>query len=295
MVLNQFITLFLLVLFFSWSLFLMVPSKKKQEVNLESPLFLLMVAPEIFLALILALASFGEAVLGLVMGVNLLSFLLVPGLVALFRGQAKVVVKNLRLDFLAVFLIVSLPLIFLRNLQLSRIEGFFLLAIGILLFVWYWRLPALIYKIILGKRARITWRLLLGILLSTIFFLFSVLTVFSLEIDPPLFILGLLPLALIVSLPEILVNLELTKRKPLVFLDGLLIPLVFNVTLVLGLAAFLSPFRVGELSAYFRSVLLFLLGFALFYFLAWSKKRIDRREGAVLVLFFFLSLVIILA
>jgi len=294
MFLGQFIILLLLVLFFSWSLSLMVPSRKRQEISLESPLFLLMVAPEVFLAFTLALASFGEAVLGLAMGVNLISFLLIPGLVALFRGQVKVVVKNLRLDFFAVFLIVSLPLIFLGNLQLSRLEGLFLLAIGILLFGWHWHLPSLVYELIFKRRVKITWRVLLGVLLSIIFFLFSVLMVFSLEIDPPLFILGLLPLALIVSLPEILVNLELTKKKPLVLLDGLLIPLVFNVTLVLGLAAFLSPFKIGELSAHFRSVLLFLLGFTLFYFFAWSRKRIDRKEGVALVLFFFLSLVVIL-
>ncbi len=294
MFLNQFIVLFLLVLFFSWSLFLLVSPKKRKKVSLESPFLLLMIAPEIFLALILALASSGEAVLGLVMGINLISFLLIPGLVALFRGKTKVEIKNLRLDFLAVFLIAALPLVFLRDFQLSREEGLFLLIVGAFLFGWRWRLPALIYKTITKKRSKINWQVLLGFLLSIIFFLLSLLTVFSLEINLSLFALGLLPLALIVSLPEILINLELTKKNPLVFFDGLLVPLVFNVTFVLGLVAFWSPFRVEGLSAYLRSVLLFLLGFAVFYFFAWSKKEINKREGVILLLYFFFSLLVIL-
>ncbi|MDD3532094.1 MAG: hypothetical protein PHR64_02190 [Candidatus Shapirobacteria bacterium] len=295
MFLNQFIVLFLLVLFFSWSLFLLILPKKRKNVSLESGLFLLMIAPETFLVLLLVLVSFGEAILGLIMGINLITFLLIPGLVALFRGQTKIKVKNLRLDFLSVFLVAALPLIFLKDLQISKNEGLALLLTGAILFGWRWRLPILAYRVLTKKRPRMGWREVLGLLLAVIFFLLSLLVVFSLRVNLPLFILGLLPLALIVSLPEILINLELTKNKPLVFLDGLLIPLVFNTTFILGLAAFLSPFRIESLFAYFRSVLLFLTGFALFYFFSWSKKEIDRREGIILLLYFFFSLVIILA
>ena len=291
---TQFIVLFLLVLFFSWSLFLLVSTKRKKEVSLESGLFLLMVAPEAFLVLLLVPASLGETVLGLVMGVNLISFLLIPGLVALFRGQTKIKVKNLRLDFLSVFLVTALPLIFLKNFQLSRNEGLILLMVGALLFGWRWRLPILVYRVLAKKRLKVDRRRVLGLLLAIIFFLLSLMVVFSLQVSLSVFVLGLLPLALIVSLPEILINLELTENKPLVFLDGLLIPLVFNTTVILGLAAFLSPFKVSSLSAYLRCVLLFLVGFAIFYFFSWSKKKIDRIEGLILVLYFFLSLVLIL-
>lgn len=294
MFLNQIIVLFLLVLFFSWSLFLMVSSKKKKEVSLESLLFLLMIAPEAFLALVLALASLGEAVLGLVMGVNLISFLLIPGLVALSRKEVRVRVKDLRLDFLAVFLIVALPLIFLKDFQLSRGEGLFLLAVGAALFGWRWRPSVLVSKIIAKKRSGVNWQAILGFWLSAIFFLLSCLVAFSLELNLSLFAFGLLPLALMVSLPEILINLELSKSKPLVLLDSLLVPLVFNVTFILGVTAFWSPIEAKDLSAYLRSVLLFLLSFAIFYFFAWSKKEIDKKEGAILILLFFFSLVVIL-
>ncbi len=294
MFLNQFIVLFLFVLFFSWSLFLLVSPKKRKKVSLESGLFLLMVAPEVFLVLLLAFSSWGEAVLGLIMGVNLISFLLIPGLVAIFKNKVRVKVKNLRLDFLAVFLIVALPLIFLKDFQLSKGEGLVLLIVGAALFGWRWRLPFLAYKAVTKRRPEANWQMILGFLLSIIFFLLSLLALFSLEINLSLFNLGLLPLALIVSLPEVLVNLELTKKKPLVFLDGLLIPLVFNTTIILGLMAFLSPFKVVSLTGYLRSVLLFLFGFALFYFFSWSKKEINKREGAILLLYFFFSLLVIL-
>ncbi|MDD3679740.1 MAG: hypothetical protein PHX72_02710 [Candidatus Shapirobacteria bacterium] len=294
---SQFAVLFLLLLFFCWSLFLLVSPVKKKKLDLESSLFLLMIAPEILLTLILLLFSLGEAVLGLVMGVNLISFLLIPGLVAVFRGQVKIKVKNLRLDFLAVFLITSLPLIFLKNFQLSSNEGLVLLLVAAFLFGWRWKLPILLYKKITERRFswRWNWQFFLGSCLAVIFFLLSLLTLFSLplKINLSLFALGLLPFALMVSLPEILINLQLTENKPLVFLDGLLVPLVFNTTFILGLTAFLSPFKVANLTGYLRAVILFLIGFALFYFFAWSKKRIDRIEGIVLVLYFFLSLVMI--
>lgn len=291
----QFITLFLLTLFFSWSLFLLASPKKKKPVSPESSILILMIILEIILVLILVLASLGEAVLGLVMGVNLIGFLLTPGLVPLLHGSTKVKVKNLRLDFLAVFLISALPLIFLKDFQVSRGEGLFLLLIGVFFFSWRWHLSRLLYKrIVIKKKRKLSWRLVLGFLLATIFFLLSLLMIFSLELTPSLFILGLLPLALLVSLPEILINLELIKNKPLVFLDGLLLPLVFNTTFILGLAAFLSPLRITNLFVYLKTALLFLIGFVIFYFFAWSKRRIDRLEGLILTLYFFLALIVIL-
>ncbi len=227
------------------------------------------------------------------MGINLISFLLIPGLVVLLQGETKIKVKNLRLDFLAVFLIVALPLILLKDFRLSKNEGLVLLGVAALLFGWRWKLPALICKTIFKKKRLFSWRFILGSCLAIFFFLLSLLVVFSLPINLSLFSLGILPLALIVSLPEIIVNLELTKAKPLVFVDGLLIPLVFNTSFILGLTAFLAPFEIISLTVYLKSVLLFLFGFAIFYFFAWSKKKIDRLEGAILMLYFFLSLIII--
>jgi len=173
MLLNQFAVFFLFVLFFSWSLFLLISPKKREQVSLESGLFLLMITPEVFLILLLAFSSWGEAALGLIMGVNLISFLLIPGLVALSRKKVRVKVKDLRLDFLAVFLIVALPLIFLKDFQLSRGEGLFLLAVGAALFGWRWRPSVLVSKIIAKKRSGMNWQAILGFWLSAIFFLLS--------------------------------------------------------------------------------------------------------------------------
>ncbi|KUK84017.1 MAG: K+-dependent Na+/Ca+ exchanger related-protein, partial [Microgenomates bacterium 39_6] len=187
MLLNQFAVFFLFVLFFSWSLFLLISPKKREQVSLESGLFLLMIAPEVFLILLLAFSSWGEAALGLIMGVNLISFLLIPGLVAIFKNKVKVKVKNLRLDFLAVFLITALPLIFLKDFQLSKGEGLSLLMVGAVLFGWRWRLPVLVYKTVTKRRPEVNWQMILGFLLSIIFFLLSLLALFSLEINLSLF------------------------------------------------------------------------------------------------------------
>ena len=83
------------------------------------------------------------------------------------------------------------------------------------------------------------------------------------------------------------------QEKKLILSDGILAPLIFNATFLLGLASWWAPFRLQEIASYLWLTIFFLAAFMLFYFLAWSKRQIDRLEGVVFLLFFILFVVVI--
>ena len=59
------------------------------------------------------------------------------------------------------------------------------------------------------------------------------------------------------------------------------------------MAGFFSPFEIASFSAYLCTVIFVLLAFALFYFFAWSKRKIERFEGMALILFYFLAVLVV--
>ncbi len=293
---------FLLVLFFSWALLL--PLKKGNlTIDLESPYyFLVMVIPETILAGLLILAGRPELVLGLVLGTNLVSFLLLPGLTAVLQGPVKVAFHHLRRDFWMGFLLASLPLLLLLDFTLSAVEGLVLLAFAAVWLVWR-------YVAYFGKKFS-SWSdalthyyhkinrqgglLALAALISLLIFLILLKFLFSSFGDRIGWQRGYW-LALPVCLPEILLILSKSRKKKLILFDGILAPLIFNATFLLGLTGWLQPFSLQALSSYLWMTIFFLAAFLLFYFLAWSKRQIDRWEGIVFLLFLvFLAVVIYL-
>jgi len=236
-----------------------------------------MILPEIFLSLILAPLGLSEVVLGLVLGSALIFFLMLPGVVALRQGKVVCRDEFLLSQLLWAFLSLCLPLVFLLDKSISRREGLVLLSLGCFF---------LALKNKSGKGGKIFWpKLILGL----VFFLlsFSLLaTVAGSFSFPSLFAAGFVFLSLPVCLPEIvLFSSSRTKAS----FEQFLTPLVLGNTLILGMASFFSPFEIANLPAYLWAVIFVLLAFAIFYFFAWSKRKIERFEGVALILFYFLA------
>ncbi|MBP8591361.1 hypothetical protein KBI33_02705 [Candidatus Shapirobacteria bacterium] len=271
MIFLKIILTFLLAGFFSWATLLLGQGGKRRAL-------LAMILPEFLLTLILAPLGLSEVVLGLVLGSVLIFFLLLPGLVAIRQGKIICRGEFLLNQLLWAFLSLSLPLIFLLDKNMSRVEGLILLLLG-----------CLFIALEGGKSRRglrIFWpKLVLGL----VFFLLSfslLVTVAGSFSFPSLFVAGFVLLSLPVCLPEMVL---FSSSRAKISFERVLAPLVLENTLILGMASFFSPFEIASFLSYLWVVIFILLSFALFYFFAWSKHKIERLEGVALVLFYFLA------
>jgi len=289
------IILLLLSLFFSWSVLLIDHSlaKKSKKTNRflrELVLSLLLVGPELVLAFFLVSLFGGEAVLGMAMGSFLLILLLIPGLLAVARGSLLIGGKILYRDAFLGFLFVSLPLLFLLDKQLSSNEGWILMGIGLAFLIFHFG-NRMRFKI---KISGVNWSLMA---LGGVFFILSfwliISLIISIDAKVPPFLYGLFLFSLPVCLPELILSLfkKSDEQKTKIVFDHLFFSLAFSATFILGLTAIVFPFRISGLVSYLWSTVFFLVGFALFYFFAWSKKRIDREEGILLIFVFLLMMV----
>ena len=291
------IILLLLSLFFSWSALLIDCSlaKKNKKTNQflrELVLLFLLVGPESVLAFFLVSLFGGEAVLGMVMGSFLLILLLIPGLLAIIRGSLLIEGKILRKDAFWGFLLASLPFLFLLDKQLSSNEGWMLMGGGLVFLIFHFGNKVTQLKI---KTSKVNWGLMIlggGFFILSFWLIISLVASVNTKVSP--FLNGLFLFSLPVCLSELVLSLfrKSDKQKTKIIFDHLFFSLAFSATFILGLTAAVFPFRISSLVSYLWSTIFFLIGFALLYFFAWSKKRIDREEGVLLVFVFLLMMVI---
>jgi len=293
------IILLLLSSFFSWSVLLIdcslggrtQRSAPTNRLLRELVLPFLLVGPELVLALFLVSLFGGEAVLGMVMGSFLLILLLVPGLLAIIRGPLLIEGKILYKDAFGGFLFVSLPLLFLLDKRLSSSEGWILMGIGLAFLIFHFVSKLTRFKM---KIPKFNWSLMVlggGFLVLSFWLIIGLAVSINIKVSP--FLHGLFLFSLPVCLSELALSLfrRRDRQKTKIVFDHLFFSLAFSATFVLGLTAIVSPFRISSLVSYLWLTIFLLIGFALFYFFAWSKRRIDRQEGVLLVFVFLLTII----
>lgn len=106
-------------------------------------------------------------------------------------------------------------------------------------------------------------------------------------------LVGLTIVAIGTSLPELVTSLVAARKgQSDIAIGNVVGSNIFNILVVLALSASIHPINVNVLSLY---DLLILLGFnAITYIFAWTKKRIGRVEGGILVALYVLYTVYII-
>lgn len=85
-------------------------------------------------------------------------------------------------------------------------------------------------------------------------------------------------------MPELVVDTKAIKKGDAqLFMGNMLGTIVSNGTLVIGVAALLSPIAVNAVSDYLMATIFFLSIFIVFYFFIRTKGRLERWEGALLI------------
>ena len=261
--------------------------------------------PEVFVGITAAIEGNSVLSLGNVLGSNIANVSLVIGGAALIGGSVGVVGDFLRRDFFTAFLAASLPLLLLLDGTLGYLDGVALLFIyGVYNVTTLWKKPHYQQKQKLGAVHRIFRKLQSRYVEKQILWLVvgSALLIVSADMlvrsamriaanfGAPMFLVGLFLVAVGTSLPELSFEIGAIRKREVGMVYGnLLGSVVANSTLVLGLTALFNPIRIGVgLKSYFLATAVFVVIFAVFWLFVRSKKKLERWEGGVLLILYFI-------
>ncbi|MEX0649811.1 MAG: hypothetical protein WD200_02335 [Candidatus Andersenbacteria bacterium] len=252
--------------------------------------------PEIAVAVFSAIRGVPELSFGNLIGANIVILTFMIGLAAVFSGKLSVHKAIHRDDFFLTLMLVGLPIPFILNGYISRVEGLVMMvAYGYFLLHFFWRRRA--YR----KQSKATHlrgtvqRDIAIFLVSSIvllivsYVLVQVSLTAAAALGIPILVVGLLMISLGTNVPEVSFVLNqasrrYTKDKDIV--TGVLLGNVVLNTPTLGLLALIRPFSIGNLqmvwvSAAFLAVVLY----ATWVFFL-SERKLTRREGILLLLLY---------
>lgn len=268
--------------------------------------------PELFVGITSAIAGTPNLLLGVVLGSNIANLALVTGISGLLVGKIKIRGDYLKRDVWVAFLAGILPLFLILDKSLSRVDGLILLATYFAYSTGFFRRryveigkeqaeESFVYRFLRkfnnvdGHHTKEFGRLFVGVALllfsSDMIVRFS--TRLASQANIPIFLVGLVVLAIGTSLPELAFSLRsLGDHEPSMFFGNLLGSTIANSTLVLGVVSIIAPIEIVAFNEYVLAAIAFLVVFASFWAFIRSKHRLDRWEAGLLLLFYFSLLVL---
>lgn len=268
--------------------------------------------PELFVGITSAIEGVTNLSLGVVIGSNITNIALVGGLTAFIIGKVNIRGELLKKEILISSLAGILPIILILDSKLSRLDGLILvLAYAAYLAgffkdkldqmrqthgqeTFFHRFLRQINHINLSMTKELARLFLsLAVILFSADWIVKLTKVLALKANFPIFIIGLVFLALGTSLPELVFSLRsLEDKEPSMFLGNLLGSTIVNSTLVIGISALISPSTIGKIGVYLIPAFFFVLIFGCFWFFVKSKSRLDRWEAGVLIALYLLFIVV---
>jgi cation:H+ antiporter len=259
--------------------------------------------PELFVGITSALEATSDLTFGVVLGSNIANIALICGITALIVGKVNIHGDYLAKDFLIATVAGLLPVIFILDGSLSRVDGLILMSLY----------AAYLARFLKSKFAEISQehkkesyffrflheiqfiergfkhdavKLFFGI--AVLLFSADVIVKTSIEIANfmgiSVFVIGLIVIAVGTSLPELAFSFRsLEDHEPSMFFGNILGSTVINSTLILGLTSFIYPIRIGSLDKYFEAVITFLVVSVALWLFVRTKHRLDRWEAGILI------------
>lgn len=259
--------------------------------------------PEMFVGITSALDGLPNLSLGVVIGSNIANITLVAGLGALLFGSVEVRGMELKKEMWYAFIAGFLPIFLLLDLSLSRVDGLILIAAYGAYASNFFRerfkeiakehqKENFVYRFmrtfVNGENGitRELARLFIGIglLLFSADMIVKISKILAISINIPVFVIGLLVLAVGTSLPEVAFSLRtLGDKHPSMFFGNLLGSTIVNSTLIVGIVSVISPITVKSIDEYLVATIVYLVTMLLFVLFSRSKSLLTRKEALVLV------------
>lgn len=254
--------------------------------------------PELVVGIVSSLEGRPELSLGNLIGANIANVSLVVGAASLIGGVVHIRKNVFYREILFIFIIVLLPVLLFIDGYLSRVDGLFLI------------IAYIIYVLIIGRKkheqdseehfGRTIRRFVLSVeshkkvwlkFFGGIFLILIAAEAIvriasgitsSLGID--MFIVGLVLLSVGTTLPEVVFEIEAIKKHETVMVFGnLLGSIAANSLLILGIVSLINPLKIVVFGEYIWALVFFGILFLLFSYYVWTKKRLDRWEGLILL------------
>ena len=246
-------------------------------------------APELFVSMVSALKGTPDMAIGNVVGSNTMNAMLIVGCAAMVAPMTiskSTVRKDIPFSVFASVLLVFLSL----NSFLGRLDGIFLLA-GFALFMYYTLSQAKV-----GETASVSevksvkpWLsaffVLLGLALlvigSNIFVDSASRVAYSLGISEG--VVGLTIVAGGTSLPELATSVVAARKgQSAIAIGNVIGSNVFNILLILGLTATISPMQIQGVTLVDMGMMLGSV--SLVWLFSYTRYTVERWEGALLVI-----------
>jgi cation:H+ antiporter len=262
--------------------------------------------PELFVGISSALNGTPNISLGVVLGSNIANTAFIAGFVALLIGKINVHGEYLKRDVLIAFVCGLFPLALMADGILGRVDGLILLFIYAsytasffkdkfaeisnennreTFFYRFFREVNHIDFDITKEYGKLFLSLALMLLSSQIIINSS--QNIATTIGIPVFVVGLIVLAIGTSLPELAFSIKSVKGgEPKIFFGNLLGSTIANSTLIVGLTAVISPITISSFSDYRNAIIAFIVVFITFWIFIRTKHRLERYEGLILVLIY---------
>mgnify|MGYP001578007137 CR=1 FL=1 len=259
--------------------------------------------PELFVSTTSALRGVSNLSLGVIVGSNIANIALITGVATLAVGKIKVQGGFIKHDLWVALAAGVLPILLIVDGRLSRVDGFVLLAVYAAYTTGFLKIRFWEIKESHKKQSFILrfWRQLshiestktkeygrlfvsVAVLLFTADLIVRAATALATIAGVPVFLIGIIFIAIGTSLPELAFSLRAVEDKePTMFFGNLLGSTIINSTLIVGLAAVISPIQAVVFGEYLVSGIAFVVVFLTFWYFIRSKYRLDKWEAVVLL------------
>lgn len=246
--------------------------------------------PELFVSISSAFEGSTSLAFGTVVGSNIADIALVLGVLLILNNGVKVEGSIRRYDSYLMALVALLPFILIIDGSLSRIDGVILLIAFVFYLSFLLRGARFFSKIRetkpninLVRDISIFIVAVIILLVSSHYVVGSSISI-ARDLNFPVVIVGLILIALGTSLPELVFAFRSSKEnKAEMSLGDITGSVVFNATLILGIAAVISPFELTSRFTYLISGIMTLILFAYFVYGVSNEKVFRRPFGYLLI------------
>jgi len=254
--------------------------------------------PELFVGISSALNKTPILSLSNIIGSNIANITLILGITILLLGGLDIKIKTINRNIIYTGLLLMYSLLLCLDGVLSRLDGVALLVSFILYNLILIHQSQDINKIVVkAKKKELTKNIFLFIISIALLLLSAQIIVnaannLAIELNIPLFIIGLFVIALGTSLPELILGVRAAHQKHKdMIMGGILGSIAVNSTAVLGITALISPIIVKDKVLFISSIIVLLTAYLLFGVFSYSRKRISWQE-AMILLFFYITFTI---
>ncbi|MBU2068582.1 MAG: hypothetical protein ABII95_01320 [Patescibacteria group bacterium] len=192
-----------------------------------------------------------------------------------------------------------LPLLLVIDKELSRIDGVLLISAFVVYSTWLFSKHDRFTKVYNRANGHMGFKKVFGhlfsILISVILLLIAAegivrsATYFSIFLNLPLVLIGILIVGPGNALPEIFFSIQAAKKgKSWMVAGNIMGAIIFPVTLVLGIVAIASPITITDFSPFLIGRLFLVFSAVFFLVFIRSGKRITKKEAIFLLLIYIL-------